>query len=381
MKNRDRGERKRFEYKQRDASTIKTQANQKGGTRDGFIKAQFPTFSPQAGEKYRIRIMPPTWDGAEHYAYPVEVHYGVGADNNQYACLAKMKNEECPVCEERNELIKHRNNKAADDAKAKTRKVMWIIDRDREEDGPMLWTPSWIVDRDIAAEAEDEETNETVFYDDPYKGRDVLFKCVKKGDFTEIKGIKPASRETPLHRNDDRMQKWLRFITKHPIPDCIEFFDAEHITKALVGGIGNKKRKDDDDEDDDRPRTRRDRERRRHDEDDDDEDDDRKSRRRSFRDDDEADDDDEDLDDDSDVDDEDEDGDDGRRSRGKKRRAASKRDDDDDEEGDDDGEELQGGDEEETRDSRRHKRRKRLAHKPSSRREKESLDDEDDDLD
>ena len=54
---------------------------------DGYIKDNGPRFfKPKPGDNF-IRILPNTWEGSKHYAYPNKIHRGIGPDNQTYLCL------------------------------------------------------------------------------------------------------------------------------------------------------------------------------------------------------------------------------------------------------------------------------------------------------
>lgn len=399
-RNRDRGESREdrgsgFKYKRRDPAALRKQANQSGGMYDNPFRTEFSVFSPRAGKSYRIRYMPPTWDDADHYAFPVQVHSQVGTDNNKYICLAKHKDgEACPVCEEVVALKKAGEDDDAYQLKDKTRKAAWVIDRDNESEGPKIWAPSWVTDKEIAALAIDERTNETYYLDDPEEGYDVEFKVVQDGQYPKISAIKIARRPSPLSDSEKQAGKWLRYIEKHPIPTTLQFFDYEHIAKVLAGG----KTKDDDDEDDRGTKTRSERKHKR-----DDDRDERTSRKSSFRDADEEDEDDdvdeeeeddtdeEGEDEEDDVEDEDDEEDNKPRKSRPKLKKPLRRDADTDEDDDEDDDEEGGSDDEagtkQAKGSRRDHEQKRSKHQSSEGRKAKGLkplrsrhrDDEDDD--
>lgn len=360
MRNRDRADRHekkgrgRFQYRQRDASTVKDHANQQSGNWDIMFSNRYKMFIPEAKKKYRIRILPPTWDddAQKGMGYEIWRHSSVGADNQRYLCLRLMKNEDCPVCEESDDLKREAGgdrdsdeDKASYKLKAKKGYVYWIVVRGEEDEGPQLWAPTWQIDRDINGLCEDDETGETLFIDHPDEGYDVLFSTVKKGRYTECIKFKLSRHSSPISDDQDQQDEWLKFIQKRPVPSAFVFYDKDHIDKVLSGG----KARDDDDDEDDEDSTRSSRRRRKNRDDDDD--DDRPSRR-SMRDEDE----DEIDDEDEDLDGDDDDDEDTRKS---SRKRSRRRDDDDDE--DDESE-----DDDEERDSDAEDRRKRSSKGVSS---------------
>lgn len=273
---------KRFEYKRRDATTVKSRASQSSGSYDQIFKAEYPMFAPKEGNSYCVRIMPPTWDGADHYGYNLFVHSQVGADNQRYICLEKHGKEgaKCPICEDERDLKRggtEADKKAAYTVKAKKSVIFWVIDRNDEAAGPQLWKAVWMVDRDIAQLSMDKRSNATLFIDEPEGGYDVEFNCTKKGEFSEITALAIARKPTPLCDNEKTQDKWLAYVQENPIPECLNFYDEEHIAKTSAGAKSR-------DEDEDSPRTRADRNvRNRNDSNRDEPEDDRPARRGSLR--------------------------------------------------------------------------------------------------
>ena len=143
----DKPLKKKFSYKRQDPSKIKKRSQQSGGMYDQLFRPDIPVFTPKVGTSYRVRIMPPTWEDADHYGYDLYIHSQVGADNQRYVCLAKHKDEECPACEDEKELKRAGEDQAAYDAKAKRSVIVYCIDRDDEQAGPQLWRMKWMDDR------------------------------------------------------------------------------------------------------------------------------------------------------------------------------------------------------------------------------------------
>src|SRR4249920_3912901 len=145
-----------FEYKPRDPKVLKDHANQSGRQFDAFTKDGFDLYKPKVG-KNAIRILPPTWSNADHYALEVWVHSYIGASGGSYLCLNKMQNKPCAICAASQE------SKAADEADeakklaASRRYLCWVIDR--TEDSPMppkIYNMSWTVDKEIAELCQDD---------------------------------------------------------------------------------------------------------------------------------------------------------------------------------------------------------------------------------
>lgn len=220
----------RFEYKPRDADAVKRRVEQQsGGDFDGYFRDGCKTFKSADGDNI-IRILPPTWEDAQHYGFDIWLHYGVGPDEQSYLCLDKMKGEPCPICEERARAAKAKDDDYADSLKPKQRVVVALIDRDHENDGVQMWSMPWGVDKDLLARTQDKRTGEILPLDDPENGYDVEFTKQGKGITTKYVGLQLSRRSSPL--GDD---SWLDHITQNPIPDCLVFYSYDHIASVFGG--------------------------------------------------------------------------------------------------------------------------------------------------
>ena len=261
-------ERRRFKYQDRTADQTKKRATQQGGMYDQPFKPEFKVFSPKEG-RHRVRILPPTWDNPEHYGIDVWMVSNIGPDNQTYLSLSKMKGVPDPITEEYD-----RARREGDDEeyiaslKPYRRVLVWVIDRDNPDEGPMLWSMPWSIDKDVAALSIDDDTREVLTLDHPDDGYDIEFTKEGKGLQTKYVGLKIARKSTPLSDDEAEAERWLEIITQNPLPETLVYFDYEHIKKTFEGK-SKKKNKDEDDEKPAKgPKTRRE------DPDDDDDDDD-----------------------------------------------------------------------------------------------------------
>lgn len=243
----DRG-RGSFEYTRRGQEAVKKRAEQSGGDFDRYLKDGLKAFKTNDGNNF-IRFLPPTWKDPQHYGHDIFVHYSVGADNQTYVCPDKMKDEPCPVCEELHRAKKDdkddKDEKYIKSLEPKKRVLVYLINRDQEREGVMVWSMPWTLDRDICKVSQvDRKTGETLFIDDPDKGYDVEFERKGSKDRTEYIGVAIARRESPLG-ND----KWLQFAVDNPLPDQVIVYPYEDIQKALGGGGSRGRDKDENDKD------------------------------------------------------------------------------------------------------------------------------------
>lgn len=232
-----------FAYKARTAEQVQSRANQSGTNREGFIKADFSTWGPKDGLN-KIRILPPTWENADHYGLDIFVHYGIGPDNSAFVCPARMSNEPCPICEEREQTTDEDLQK---EMRAVKRVAMWIIDRKEESKGPQIWCAPWTLDRDISSVSIDTDTGEVVSIDHPTEGYDVQFTRTKKGgdaSMVEYGGVMISRRQSPIFDDEDALSETLEMVSQNPIPDTLLIQDYDHIANAFSGGPKKKEAKE-----------------------------------------------------------------------------------------------------------------------------------------
>lgn len=259
----DRGGSRRsgYQYSARTREDVQKRAEQGGGDFDRYLKDAVKLFKPSDKEN-AIRFLPPTWDRATHYGHDIWVHFGVGPDRQTYLCLHKMKGEDCPICEERQQAVRDGDEKYAKELEPKRRVLVYLVDRNAEKEGVQAWAMPWTLDRDVCAVSTDRKSGEVLPIDHPDEGYDVLFDKRGAKDRTEYSGVSIDRRDSPLGKSE-----WLDFAVDHPLPDQLIFYDYDHIRKAFGGSGGSGPRRDRDDDHDDR-RGARGNERRRDDDDD-----------------------------------------------------------------------------------------------------------------
>jgi hypothetical protein len=267
---------RRFEYKRSEGrgKVLKERAAGKGGGYDNPFKSEYPVFLPRENKDYRGRIMPPTWEGADDYAFDVFIHYGIGVDNGRFLCPKKMYGKECVICDEYERAKRKGDDEYAQKIRASQASAVWWIDRDDEQAGPQIFPMPFTLDKEIALRSTNRRTQEIKYVDDPEKGFDIQFTRQKgKGKRIEYVNVEIDQKPSPLCDSEKRQARWLEYIADNPLPDTVLLRKAEYIEKVFAGG----KKEDDDDDDRSSRRTRT-----RHDDDDD------APRRRSRDDDDEA---------------------------------------------------------------------------------------------
>jgi hypothetical protein len=236
-----------FSYKPRNKDSVKERANMKGGNYDSYIKPKFKQWKPKDGKNI-IRILPPTWDDANHYGLDIYINWGIGADNQTYLSLSKHGKGADPIAEARLEAQREGNSDLAKELNPRQRILYWVIDRNDEEEGPLLWAAPFTFDKSLSNLCIDEDTKAVIFIDDPNKGRDVRFYKEGTGlntsyDASKMKVLAASS----IHEDEGIQAEWLEFITENPLPEVLNFYEYDHI-KAVFDGKAQKPADDDDDE-------------------------------------------------------------------------------------------------------------------------------------
>ncbi|MDK1290125.1 hypothetical protein [Pseudoalteromonas umbrosa] len=232
----------KFKYKRRGADNVKRRMNQSATNRDGFISDDVNMYKVKDGDNL-LRILPPTFDNlngteAEHYGLDVFVHYDVGTDGSSFLCLEQNYGEPCPICQARLEAEAEGNKELADKLKARKRVLMYIIDRDNEDAGPLVWSAPWTVDKDLSMRSFDKRSGDIFYPDDPEEGYDIEFARTGKGRNTKYEGVQLARRATPLHDDEDQMDDWLEKIEDTPLNGLLIKPQPEHMERIFNAGMG-----------------------------------------------------------------------------------------------------------------------------------------------
>ena len=232
-----------FKYKARDAKKWKERSEQSGFSRRSMFAEGVTLYRTKDGDNC-LRILPPTFEDADHYGYEIFVHYGIGPDNDSFLDLEKMlKADVDPINEERMEALNDGDKDYADKLTSRKRVLCYVIDRDDEEAGLQLWSCPWTVDADITTLAVDKRTGEVLDIDDPDNGYDVEFTRTGKGVNTKYVGVAIARKSSALD-ND----KALEDAVERPLPETLKFYSYEEIKKVFEAG-GSYDKDDDDDDD------------------------------------------------------------------------------------------------------------------------------------
>lgn len=236
MRNDDRGRSSPFKYKERDPEVAKKRLeNSGGGQYDSFLPDTVKVFKAAAGDN-RVRIMPPTWEDAEHYGLEVFVHYDVGPDKVAYLCLEKMKGKPCPVCEERKRAAAAGDTEYADTLRPAQRVLYYVLDRNKEREGLQVWSVGRRMDGDIMKVSVDREAGDVLAVDHPTKGYDLMFSREGEKMKTRYSGFQFARRPSPVD-NDDALDA----AADAPLPTVLRYYTYDHMASAFGGASGSER--------------------------------------------------------------------------------------------------------------------------------------------
>lgn len=229
----------RYEYHARSREQVDRRAQ---GTSDFdvFVKDTIKMYKAKDGLN-TVRILPPTWNKPEHFGLDVHVHYGIGPDRQTYLCLDKHKGEPCPVCEERADAKRDGDDDYAQELRANTRTLVYLIDRDNEKDGVQAYAMPATLDQAIVKVSVDRKTGDVLPIDHPEDGYDVEFEKTGAKMKTKYVGVAIARRSSPLGK-----PQWLDFALDNPLDEQLVFYPYDHIAKVF-GAKGPKPSRDEDD--------------------------------------------------------------------------------------------------------------------------------------
>jgi len=225
----------KFEYRARTPEQVRALAQRQIGGRDSYFNSDIVFFTAREGDN-NVRILPPPPDADwGHYGVSIACHYDIGPDKSAYLCRDKMLSEECPICAERAAATAAGEDDFADVLKPGYRTAVYIIDRNQEGKGPMLWNVSGGLDKDITKLCIDPATGEILPVDDPNDGYDLAFVREGTGLKTKYKGVQFARKASPLSDDPEAAEAWLEHIVAHPIDKCLVYHEYDYIKKVLEG--------------------------------------------------------------------------------------------------------------------------------------------------
>ncbi len=219
----------KFQYARRSFQDVRKRAEQSSGLRDNMLTDHVGLWKPADGENC-IRILPPSWKNAEHFGLDIFVHYQIGSENSAYLDLKRMKGEPDPITEAYEQAQLEGDEDYAKKLRSVKRVLVYVVDRDKPNDGPKLWAMPWTVDKEIGIQSNDSRTHEILYLDDPEEGYDIYIS--KEGTAERTKySVKIARNSSPLILTE----AILDCLENHPLPDCLIYYDYNYIKQVFSG--------------------------------------------------------------------------------------------------------------------------------------------------
>lgn len=220
---------RKLNFKRRSFEANKKRSEQWGNLRDNYLTDHVSMWKPSDGENC-IRILPATWDDADHFGLDIFVHYNVGPDSSAFLDLQRMKGEPDPITEAFDAAMAEGDEEYAKELRSVKRVLVYLIDRDKPKEGVQMWAMPWTVDKDIATQSTDSRTRELLYVDDPDEGYDVYISREGTGARTKYT-VKIARNPSAIDLDDTAMD----ILESHPLPSCLNFHSYEHIAQVFSG--------------------------------------------------------------------------------------------------------------------------------------------------
>lgn len=214
------------------AKSMDKRASRQGGNYKGIIKDDCKTWRPSKGDNC-IRILPPTWDDAEHYGIDVYVHYNVGPERATVLCLNQMKRKPCPLCQAKVRADRDKDEELAKQLAARSQTLVWMVDIKDKTKGPMIWSMAFTTERDIAKLSKDRQTGELYLLDHPDAGYAISFDREGEALHTKYSGWQIGRRPTSIE------PEWLEYVMQYPLPECLVWRDYDEVKELFEGGASD----------------------------------------------------------------------------------------------------------------------------------------------
>lgn len=224
-----------FRYQERSVDQVRRQAERQTGRFDSPVKKDFDIWRPSGGEN-NIRILPATWENAEHYAFKVWMHKFIGSDGSSYLCPRKMLGKPCAICDAERDARDAGENDEAKDLTAQPQWVCWMLDRGGDnQERPMLYFMSDVMDKDIVSLTYNSRRGDALKVDHPEVGRDLTIRRTGQGLKTRYGGFRFDPDATPVLDDATAMNEVLDFIEENPIPSVLNYYDNAYLENVISG--------------------------------------------------------------------------------------------------------------------------------------------------
>lgn len=249
----------KYEYKSRGNEAVTRRQKSESG--ESYLVGGYPILKLEKNRKVRVRFLPWADRTTDHYGIYLYYHTSIGEAYQKILCakttiaMSKVENlwvivpdefksDECDICRDQALATKEGKKTVAKNLRWTKRVLTWVIVRGREDEGPMLYPCPIQADSRIADLSIDDITGDSLEIDRPGEsdsgGFDVdITKVVtseggKKAN-TEYKPI-VCCHTTLLSTDPKEADKWLDYVYKHPLTDCLKWFTQDHIRTIYEGG-------------------------------------------------------------------------------------------------------------------------------------------------
>jgi hypothetical protein len=199
-------------------------------------------FIPKNGESV-VRILPPTWENADHWAMLVYEHRYIGSENGSYICPKKWANKPCPMCEAADAARRHGDTDEAKALAPKTRWICYVLHRNAEDRQkrwkPLVWDIDYKREEEITGRTTHPKTGKAISITNPDNGYDLFFKTTGKGgkDPSSVRYLNFDFDRDPSPVADDPKlyNRVLDYIDQHPLDSIMKVYDYEHLAELMMG--------------------------------------------------------------------------------------------------------------------------------------------------
>jgi len=176
-------------------------------------------------------------EGEPTYLVDLYVHRFIGPNEDDFICLFRTYNKNCPICEYREKLRRVDNPSddvkgQIDSARPKRYSVYAILDRDNESKGIQIWTVAhWFFQNNVMNICKKPRTGGVVAFADPTaeEGRSIAF---------QIKGSKTQQQWTGFQfseREDDIPDSIIDNVPT--LDELLDIPTYEQVKKAFWAGL------------------------------------------------------------------------------------------------------------------------------------------------
>ena len=184
-----------------------------------------------ADKSHKARLLPvhPV-DNINFYGLTVHVHTNVGVNGDQYLCLKRMKNSNCPICEQQASLWDTEPDMAKD-LYPQTRYLVWMVDLSLPKDKQIaqIWSCPRTAMDDVLGVSYKKATDEILNLANIDDGIAIYFDREKTQGTTFSKYKNFQLDETPTPSKDE----WLEGIVS--FSEIIEYATYDEIKNAFLG--------------------------------------------------------------------------------------------------------------------------------------------------